>query len=38
MRKIYDLQEKLDSGQVSKDEYDALYEDCKVDSAKAART
>ncbi len=38
MRKIYDLQEKLDSGQVSKDEYDALYEDCKVDSAKAAKT
>ncbi len=36
MRKIYDLQSRLDSGLVSKEEYDGSYEDCAKDSAKAA--
>ena len=36
MHKIYDLRSKLDSGLVSKDEFDVLIEDCVKDSAKTA--
>ncbi|NLJ82776.1 MAG: hypothetical protein GX330_06595 [Bacteroidales bacterium] len=36
MRKIYDLQEKLENELVSQDEYDVLYEDYSRDSARSA--
>lgn len=34
MRKIYDLQSKLDSGLISKDEFDVTYEDLAKDSVR----
>lgn len=37
MRKIYDLQSQLDSGLISKDEYDVKYEDLAKDSVRTER-